>query len=481
MKKKIILLILLYILVRDIFPCTIGVANPSITTSGRPILWKSRDINPNTVNTIRKVDDLTYDFIGVTSPGENRMWMGVNEEGFALANSLSNDLTVAEGNFNNGNLIFNALGNCSNLDDFENYLDYLTSSTLDLELRGNFVAFDGDGQTKLYEVNNSAYWIFPATTTTSPFQIRTNHSINGGGLEGFERFIRSQDIVASMVFNNELNVNNLLMHHIRDVSDSQSQAYQLPWTYGDPSPLLDTNFSINRRNTISAVVIEGAFSNQDTDLTTMWLIMGNPFTSYALPLVPKHQPNYSTYNNLSENSSELVNILWNSENNYLLDTSKFVNPNFSLMGEFQTLESQTYQTFEDLKEDYEDDEISESYLINYMNEKASQALAFSNQVLYNFTPNNDVEISQTSHLHLNPNPFTESLSISFTNEKKTPTSIKIYNLKGQLVKEYTSNEKTGKIKWNGDSIDKKKLPSGIYLVRYENSKEVITKKVLLMK
>lgn len=481
MKKILVLLIFMLFKINAIFPCTIGIASNSITTSNRPILWKSRDINPTTINTLRHADNLNYEFIGVTSPGENRMWMGVNEEGLAIANSLSNDLTVTEGEFNNGNLIYNSLGTCSDLEDFEDYLDFLTNSSIDLELRGNFVAFDASGQSKLYEINNSNYWIFEASPETSPYQIRTNHSVNGGGMDGIERFLRSNNIITELIENNQLSVNNLLFDHIRDVSDAQSQAYELPSNFGDPTPLIDTSYSIDRRNTISAVVIEGVAPGQDPKLTTMWLIMGNPFVSYAIPLVPFLSPNLSVFNSLSENSPELVNKLWSSDNDFLLDTSKFLHPNFSLLEELYSRELTSYIAFEELKEDWQEDDIDELIIIDYINDQANQALAFSSDLLYNFTSNYNTELAKASNLNIFPNPFVDKLAIDFKNSKQTEGKLRIYNIRGQLIREFSTNSKSTSLEWDGKNSDNLELPSGIYLIRYENGNQVESRKAVLLK
>ncbi len=481
MRKKITLITLLYLILNMSYPCTIGVASNSINESNRPILWKSRDISPTTINTVRHVDILNYDFLGVTSPGQNRMWMGINEEGLALANSLSNDLTVSEGTFNNGNLIFNALGTCSDLEDLEDYLDFLNASSLDLELRGNFVAFDASGSSKLYEVNNNNYWTFPTNSLNNPFQIRTNHSINGGGMEGIERLVRSRNILENLVTTNQLNVTNLLSQHTRDVSDAHSQALDLPWEYGDPTPLLDTSYSINRSNTISAVVIEGVGPDEDPKLTTMWLIMGNPFVSYAIPLLVDLDLNLSILNSISENSPELVARLWSSDNDYLLDTSKFLSEDFSLLQEITSRESQIYSTFEELKYEWLEDDINDSIIASYINEQASQALNFSTQVLHNFTSIHDSEIALDSNLKVFPNPFYNNLEISLKTDKHEDGKLKIYNIRGQLVTEYkiTSNEKS--LIWDGKNSKKEKMPAGLYIISYQSSQKHEVTKAILMK
>lgn len=482
MKRKITLITLLIISLIDVFSCTIGIASPGITASNKPLLWKSRDISPNTINTIRYVENMTYDFVGICTPNDTRMWMGVNEMGFAIANSLSNDLTIDTGSFNNGNFIYNALGLVGNLDQLENYLDYLTTTNpFDLELRGNFVAFDANGNSKLYEVNNNNYWVFETGAGESPYILRTNHSVNGGGTEGIERLLRSSTIIQNLVFADNLDVPNILLHEFRDVSDSQSEAIALPWQFGDATPSVSTDYSICRRNTISAVVIEGVEAGQDPKLTTMWLIMGNPFVSYALPIMPTIKPNLAAINTLSENSPELVNILWSANNDYLLDTSHFVNSdNFSLLQSFSDLENERYQAMETIKSQWNNNEIDDNDVRDFINQAVTSTLNFSTELFYDFTPNNDSEVVATPSLNVYPNPFRSEVTIKSFSTKRDSAKVKIFNLKGQLVKALTiSNENS--YHWDGRNIQNEKMANGIYLIKYESKDLNVTQKVLLLK
>jgi len=481
MKRTLILILILMLITIDVIACTIGVASHTITTSDKPILWKSRDKTPTTINSIRYVDNMTYNFVGISTPGENRVWMGVNEMGFALANSLSYDLTVDVGDYNNGNLIYNALGLVSNLNEFENFLDYMTSTTsISLELRGNFVAFDAEGNTKLYEINNNNYWVFETDDTENPYLLRTNHSVIGGSFEGIERLNRSAQIIQDLVEDNELSVNNLLLKQVRDISDRDSQPYALPLQYGDPTSLFNTEYSICRRNTVSAVVIEGVQPGQDPKLTTMWLIMGNPFVTQAIPIFPTIIPNVTTINNLSENSPELVNIIWNRDNNYLLDTSNFVNASFSLLQEFENKEVGLYQSLEDLKTQWGNQEINDSTITSFINQNATSALNFSTEIFYNLTPNEDNEVVPAQSLQVYPNPFQTVLTIKTKTASKAKGQVSIYNLKGQLVKTISS-ALDNNYSWNGKDNKNDNLPNGVYLIKYESAVESVVQKVVLLK
>jgi outer membrane protein assembly factor BamB len=85
-----------------------------------------------------------------------------------------------------------------------------------------------------------------------------------------------------------------------------------------------------------------------------------------------------------------------------------------------------------------------------------------------------------------PNPFSTSTKISFNLHPRDAESaeIKIYNIKGQLVKEFkiqNSKFKIDKVVWDGKDQSGKQLPSGIYLYKLSAGEQSVVKKMLLMR
>ena len=83
-----------------------------------------------------------------------------------------------------------------------------------------------------------------------------------------------------------------------------------------------------------------------------------------------------------------------------------------------------------------------------------------------------------------PNPFNPETTISFSLAKATSTNLRIYNLKGQLVRNLLAKDMPKgdhKIVWNG--LDDKGLPvsSGIYMYRLEAGDYTRSLKMVLMK
>jgi len=84
-----------------------------------------------------------------------------------------------------------------------------------------------------------------------------------------------------------------------------------------------------------------------------------------------------------------------------------------------------------------------------------------------------------------PNPFNPVTTIHFSIEApKAVTSLKIYNLKGQLVRTLVEAQLAAgehQRSWNGLDDAGNPVSSGIYLYRLKNANSITTKKMVLSK
>lgn len=99
----------------------------------------------------------------------------------------------------------------------------------------------------------------------------------------------------------------------------------------------------------------------------------------------------------------------------------------------------------------------------------------------------DYVISKKNNLSLKcyPNPFNPITTISFDVLENTVINLRIYNIKGQLVKKLIDNEYTllgtYQVIWDGSGISDNTVSSGIYYICLRNDSSYVTKKVLLIK
>ena len=78
-----------------------------------------------------------------------------------------------------------------------------------------------------------------------------------------------------------------------------------------------------------------------------------------------------------------------------------------------------------------------------------------------------------------PNPFHETLFIKSNSSSREAAKVRIYNLKGQLVRSITNDNKiNGELYWDGKDEFRREVASGIYLISYEAGSYWASKKVI---
>jgi len=83
-----------------------------------------------------------------------------------------------------------------------------------------------------------------------------------------------------------------------------------------------------------------------------------------------------------------------------------------------------------------------------------------------------------------PNPFNPETTIEFNIPEDSKVSLKIYNMKGQLVKTMLNEEiesGTKSLTWTGDDDTGNSVSSGLYFYKLQTNSKTITKKMLLLK
>jgi len=106
-------------------------------------------------------------------------------------------------------------------------------------------------------------------------------------------------------------------------------------------------------------------------------------------------------------------------------------------------------------------------------------------IVRNVVGNDDpVEIAPVMNLSSYPNPFNPTTNISFNVPKAGMGSVKIYNVKGQLVRTLVNEELTAglhKLVWTGTNDNNQNVGSGVYFARFETAGKTLTQKMVLMK
>ena len=83
-------------------------------------------------------------------------------------------------------------------------------------------------------------------------------------------------------------------------------------------------------------------------------------------------------------------------------------------------------------------------------------------------------------LNIYPNPIRTQTTIEFITSKEQRINVSLYNLNGQHIKTFMNeNTQPGKysIIWNGKDQNGKEVKPGLYLVRLQSGRNIVTKPV----
>jgi hypothetical protein len=99
---------------------------------------------------------------------------------------------------------------------------------------------------------------------------------------------------------------------------------------------------------------------------------------------------------------------------------------------------------------------------------------------------NDDQIAapEVSLISSYPNPFTTETTLSFNLKTSAYVKIEIYNLKGQKLKSILDGKQaqgSQSVKWNGTDNSGKRVAKGIYLCKLTAGKDIITRRLVLIK
>ncbi|MCF6270345.1 MAG: carcinine hydrolase/isopenicillin-N N-acyltransferase family protein [Melioribacteraceae bacterium] len=461
--------------------CTIGVASGNVTSDGRPLIWKTRDYITALNNEL--VYNTTFDinFLSIITAGKTYAWMGVNDSGFAILNSLTSDLQRGTSGFSNGSLMREALGTCATIAEFQSFLD--ETNLTGRRTRGNFAVLDKTGEAALYEIDGSTYWKYDANNSTQTpygYIIRTNFALNGDGTSGggYERFARSSDLIHSFSIGDSLNYKSIIRHQMRDFSKNNegvSIPFEGQWITGRPYGYIYTDKSICRASSVSATVIQGILSGESEKLTTMWTMLGQPAASITVPYwsvgATPEEANGSSTAPLCDISLQIKSVLFDyADNSNYIDSYKLLDgTGGGLWTDIFPAEDSIFYKAEQLLSKWRGGDFTVSEILSSEAELANDAYKTLQQAYYILTDVNDTEhATQLNSFQLSqnyPNPFNPSTKINFTLPKYSYVTLKIYDLLGQEVATLINNnmEKgTHTAIW---SVENENLSSGIYLYR----------------
>jgi hypothetical protein len=270
--------------------CTTLVAAAGGTAAGGALLWKNRDTDTLS-NKVVLVEDQPYAFLALVNaddPAGRMAWAGLNAAGFAVANSVAYNLPQLAGEEQDleGLIMADALRTCRTVDDFERAIARRLGPGLGS--RANFLVIDADGRAAIFETHNHGFKRLDADGLPGRRIANTNFSRSGSehAGAGYLRFEREAALLEGIA-PGQLDVTAVFQVLARDLGHALLRhPARADWKLlpaGAPY-WIHTNYTIDRQSTAAAVVVQGAAPGQDPARATMWVALGEPVTSVAVPL-----------------------------------------------------------------------------------------------------------------------------------------------------------------------------------------------------
>lgn len=281
--------------------CTTAVISGRATIDGRPILWKNRDTSSRR-NEVAFIEGGELRAIAVVNAGSrSSAWMGVNEAGFCIENSVSRDLKIEEKTSGpgNGGFMKLALQTCRTVEEFRQLLE--KTNTSGRSTVSNYGVIDANGGAALFETGPKSYIMFDANDpdiAPDGFLVRSNFATTAQGLSSQPTLeeLSGKTIVSADRFSQActllgspdeagISIEYMIRNVCRDLSDAPGAP--VCGSVNDPSgklpEIINADSMISRTTTVSAAVFHGVKAGEDPLMTTMWAFLGDPKFSIAVP------------------------------------------------------------------------------------------------------------------------------------------------------------------------------------------------------
>ena len=273
------------------FGCTSAIFTGKVTDDGRPILWKHRDTDDMN-NRMAFFHTGKYAFLALLNSSDtgHTAWTGSNSTGFSIMNTASYNLKdddIKEMD-KEGELMYKALSECSNLAEFEAFLDRYPRP---MRVEANFGVIDAQGGAAYYEVNNT-HWVKidvnDPKIAPNGFLVYTNFSYTGrfGEGMGYIRYHTAMEIIMPQAPLRNITPRWIFHHLSRSFRHSLMGIDLMDDRYAPANAsgwVVDHDF-IPRKASTASLVIQGIKPGERPEMTTVWTVLGYPPVGVAVPM-----------------------------------------------------------------------------------------------------------------------------------------------------------------------------------------------------
>ena len=292
---RLFLLAIATIILSSSWACTSFIISGKATPSGRPMMFKNRDTDELN-NRIAHFQGDKYAFMGlVNAPSlDGEVWAGMNEAGLCIMNTASYNLREDQLDCQmdrEGEFMYHVLGQCANIQEFENWLETYPQPW---GVEANFGIIDAQGGAAYYEINNHRWIKYDVNDEANGYRVVTNFSFAGRyeDYEGWERYQTATAIMQEK-FSREKEMTAI------DAINYFSRTYRHEVLQLNYSPVKTPEYAVDqdfipRRITSAVVCFEGVMAGDKPLHTVMWTALGYPASAVAVPLL-MHKDHLPTY------------------------------------------------------------------------------------------------------------------------------------------------------------------------------------------
>lgn len=263
--------------------CSSMIVSGARTASGRPMIWKHRDTSARNNFLYRVEKEGSIGYVGLFNGGDSLVldeaWMGMNDAGFAIINTVAYNLPENTPDWidREGFVMAHALETCRSVDDFE---DMLLALPKPMGVRTCFGVLDADGNGAYFEADDYNIVRFNLDEARHGVLVRTNYAYSGTADEGmgYIRHDNVRHILGPQIDTGSLTPASFVDGVSRSFYNSLTGADALDT---DAEWIVDQDF-VPRHSSTASIVVEGLLPGEKPEAMRMWAVLGYPPCSSAV-------------------------------------------------------------------------------------------------------------------------------------------------------------------------------------------------------
>ncbi len=473
--------------------CTIGIATGSKTVDGRPLLFKNKDtINdyPPDVDFYQGIDgEYSYVFQKTYGQDHTRARMGINSVGFGILYSDSENLPGAGTGPSGSHLSAIALKTCATLDDFRALLDSTNGARRSSH---HFGVIDSTGSGSMFEVDGYSYFELPVVDSVATMANTARYHPSAGDPAGSSTSLE-REARATYLLTHGPAAGLDFAYFVQEIS--QDYCHNQAWEDAMPLGQYQTNPVLSRYKTSVSCVIHGSKPGDDPLIeSVMWLIMGEPSSSVALPFIPNAGAVFdfvrpaSAGEGMPGSSDRVRRHIYDYTNGRYDDQYADTYVLEDVRSTTFAIEDSLFHSYNDSLAVWRYSTAPDLYITmrdwTFAHQQWAKAQYDALEATLK-TGGSPIGMVTTYRLHPNyPNPFNPTTTIRYDLPKAVRVWISVYNLNGREVRHLVDEYSTPgfyDVVWNGRDQAGRSVTSGVYIAIMYADGKILTRKMVLLK